>query len=269
MKYTIEGFSQRVAIEMNLDSVDLIILRWIVDFSNTDRIVKMQVEDKIYFWVKYEAIIEDLPILGLKTKDALYRRLKKLVACNVLEHTVVKQGGTFSMYKLGADYEKLVKEEKDLSDRKGHLSDEKSEGVRMKSRRGTDEKSEQNTNLLNNTSTKENPKSLSKDKEAKASYKDIYNAEENKFIRDALVKFVNSCKGKKYNPRVTSVAKWADTLREYCGSDSSLAMKTVDHCISEDWKAIYPLKGYLAIKKPKKFNEEDLVRNEDGSLVTF
>lgn len=74
-------------------------------------------------------------------------------------------------------------------DRKGYLSDEKSEGVRMKSRRGTDEKSEQNTNLLNNTSTKRNQKSLSKDKEAKASYKDIYNAEENKVIKNIAQTF--------------------------------------------------------------------------------
>lgn len=132
----------------------------------------------------------------------------------------------------------------------------------------TENPKQTNTNKTNTNKTN-TKKSLSNDKEAKASYKDIYNAEENKFIRDALVKFVNSCKGKNYNPRVTSVAKWADTLREYCGSDSSLAMKTVDHCISEGWKAIYPLKGYMPIKETEKLNEDNLVRNEDGSLVTY
>lgn len=263
MRYTIEGFRQRVAVDLGLDSCDLIILRWIVDFANTDRILKMQVDNKIFFWIKYDALIEDLPILGLKTKDALYRRLKKMVACGILEHTVVKQGGTFSMYRIGKSYNKLILEDK------SDLSDEKSEEVRMKSRTGTDEKSEQNINLLNNKSTKETKKSLPKGKEAKASYIDVFNDEENKYVRDALVKFVNSCKGKNYNPKVSTVNKWASVLREHCGTDSSLAMKTVDHCISEGWKAIYPLKGYNPVTKREKVKDEDLARNEDGSLVTF
>lgn len=122
-------------------------------------------------------------------------------------------------------------------------------------------------NIDNNIAKKDTEKSLSKDKEAKASYKDIYDAEENKFIRDALVKFVNSCRGKNYTPKVNTVAKWAGTLREFCGTDSSLAMKTVDHCISEGWKAIYPLKGYKPVESTQPVSDEAV--DENGNKIVF
>ena len=35
MKYTIEGFNQRNAIALGLNSEDLVLLRWFVDFKNT------------------------------------------------------------------------------------------------------------------------------------------------------------------------------------------------------------------------------------------
>ena len=35
MKYTIEGFSQQAAHELGLDALDLIILRWFVDFKDS------------------------------------------------------------------------------------------------------------------------------------------------------------------------------------------------------------------------------------------
>ena len=37
MKYTILGFSQRKAVELGLDLKQLLILRWFVDYKDTDK----------------------------------------------------------------------------------------------------------------------------------------------------------------------------------------------------------------------------------------
>ena len=65
MKYTIEGFNQRNAIALGLNSEDLVLLRWFVDFKNTSDMKKKyikQVNDMGY-WISYSYLIEELPIL--------------------------------------------------------------------------------------------------------------------------------------------------------------------------------------------------------------
>lgn len=78
MKYTIEGFNQAKAVELGLCVADLIILRWFVDFAGTEKMVKRIIDGKEYYWIKYEGLLEDLPILSI-TKDTLYRRWRREV----------------------------------------------------------------------------------------------------------------------------------------------------------------------------------------------
>ena len=48
MKYTIEGFNQKEVLELgNLDVIDLVILRWIVDFE--PKMAKKEIDGEIYF----------------------------------------------------------------------------------------------------------------------------------------------------------------------------------------------------------------------------
>ena len=65
MKYTIEGFNQAKAVELGLCVADLIILRWFVDFAGTEKMVKRIIDGKEYYWIKYEGLLEDLPMLLL------------------------------------------------------------------------------------------------------------------------------------------------------------------------------------------------------------
>ena len=60
MKYTIEGFDQKTAIEYGLDVTDLTILRWFVDFMHSDRMAKVHYEGKEYCWVKYDGLLADM-----------------------------------------------------------------------------------------------------------------------------------------------------------------------------------------------------------------
>ena len=65
MKYTIEGFNQRYAISMGLNSEDLVLLRWFVDFKDTNDMKKIYLSEvnDMGYWVSYSYLIQELPIL--------------------------------------------------------------------------------------------------------------------------------------------------------------------------------------------------------------
>ena len=82
MKYTIEGFNQKEAIELgNLDVIDLVILRWIVDFE--PNMAKKEIDGEVYFWVNYQSLLEALPILNIKKRMLCYR-LEKMCDVDIL-----------------------------------------------------------------------------------------------------------------------------------------------------------------------------------------
>lgn len=107
MKYTIFEFNQEKAVEYNLDIEDLLLLRWITDF--TTRIPAKIINEEKYYWIKYEELLKDLPILRFKSKDRLYRKLDELVQKGILIHQTVKVGGTYSYYGFGENYGDLLK----------------------------------------------------------------------------------------------------------------------------------------------------------------
>lgn len=105
MKYTVEGFNQETAIELGLDVDDLIILRWFVDFSNNMK--QKVIEETTYYWVTYEKLLNDLPILNVK-KRALQYKLDKLIRAKILIHKNIKEDGNFSYYGFGENYSNLI-----------------------------------------------------------------------------------------------------------------------------------------------------------------
>ena len=116
MKLSILDYHQKIAVAYELDMNDLILLRWFVDFRNTDRMVEEIFEGITYYWVKYEKVIEDLPIWKISNKIALRRRFKKLCDCNVLEFRLEKNSkGTFTYYRTGVAYKTLLFEMVDHS----------------------------------------------------------------------------------------------------------------------------------------------------------
>lgn len=149
MKYTILGFNQEKALELGFDVEDLLIIRWFVDFYGSSKMIKMNVGDKTYAWVNYSSVIKDIPILNMK-KDTLSRRMKKICETGIMEHETLKQGGTFSLYKLTDKYDQLIG-----SDKKNEGTEKNPERYGKKSRPGTEKNPEQNINLLNNNSIKD------------------------------------------------------------------------------------------------------------------
>ena len=75
MKYNLQGFSQEVASELNIDGIDLYLLRWFVNFKDTNQMDTKIVDGEVYYWIYHKKVSEDMPILHLQ-KTAIYRRLK-------------------------------------------------------------------------------------------------------------------------------------------------------------------------------------------------
>ena len=112
MKYTVMGFSQRKLCEMGLDLTDAMILRWLVDFYHTGKMMKVSVGGTEFVYVNYKHLISDIPIIGIKSKDALRRRMLKLVNSGLIESHTVREGGTFSYYRITEMYESIVSDSK-------------------------------------------------------------------------------------------------------------------------------------------------------------
>ena len=154
MKYTIHGFKQSKAMEFGLDNDDLLILRYFVDFKDSGAMVSKVIKDKTFYWIKYEAILEQLPILKLK-KDSVYRRLKKMCASEILDHKTIKSNGTYSFYSIGKKYIELVSDLNPRNlDNKNEGTDRNPRGVRIEIREGTDLNPDQKIHLLKDSSIK-------------------------------------------------------------------------------------------------------------------
>lgn len=110
MKHTIEGFSQIEAIKLQtenqkIDVIDLVILRWLTDFN--PEMSKRVIDDEEYFWVNYQYVLEQMPILSIE-KRSLYRRLQKLCDLKILKHKNIKKNGNYSYYGFGENYSNLI-----------------------------------------------------------------------------------------------------------------------------------------------------------------
>lgn len=131
MKFTVLGFSQEIAINYGLDLTDLMILRYFVDFKDSGEMVSKIIKNDKYYWLKYEKLLEGIPVINITSKDVLRRRLKYLVDKEILKHETVKLNGKYSFYTIGNNYKKLI-----------YKPTEKSEGYDPKVGRDTTEKSE-------------------------------------------------------------------------------------------------------------------------------
>ena len=109
MKLSILDYNQKIAVSFGLDMNDLILIRWFIDYRNTDEMNEVIFDGKAYYWVNYKKVIENLPILKIKSKDVLRRRFKKLCDCKILEFRLEKNTkGTFTYYRTGPAYITLV-----------------------------------------------------------------------------------------------------------------------------------------------------------------
>ena len=156
MRNSIFGFNQEYAtslhknIEKNgkentlsLDINDLAILRWLIDFSHTGRMETISIGYNVYYWISYDKVIEDLPLLNIG-KDMLYRRLKKMVELEIL--SFYSKNGSQSYFGFGKNYENMISNEY-------HQNSEGSEKIPSKVGKNSECRSEKipSNSILNNS----------------------------------------------------------------------------------------------------------------------
>ena len=107
MKFTLLDFSQQGLVSLGLDIIDAMILRYFIDFKATNKMKMEQVDGCTYFWIRYDAVLKELPILNIK-KCTVQARFFKLRDAGVLTHYVKKLGGTYSFLGIGDKYKELL-----------------------------------------------------------------------------------------------------------------------------------------------------------------
>lgn len=110
MRYTILGFNQEVLVSKGLGLKEAMVLRWFVDYYSTDRMVvlKQPEGEKPFVWVKYQAVIDDLPVLEITSKKQIYRIFNVLCDSGIFEKIEIKKDGTYIGFRLSAGYKDLI-----------------------------------------------------------------------------------------------------------------------------------------------------------------
>lgn len=115
MQSTVYGFSQKNLIKLGLDIWDAVILRYFIDCKENLEMRTRVIGGNTYYWVRYDKVLEYLPLLRMK-KYTIQSRFFKLRDLGILTHIVVRQGGTFSYFGIGENYKELITRDKDKDD---------------------------------------------------------------------------------------------------------------------------------------------------------
>ena len=90
LKKYIGGFPQDKLVELNISFDELAILHYFIDFQNTSVMKEQVIENKTYQWLTYSKVLNDLPMLYIKSTRTLAKRFDKLATSGLLEKKIVK-----------------------------------------------------------------------------------------------------------------------------------------------------------------------------------
>lgn len=105
-KYTIQ-INQYAAIEngLELDIIDLAVFDYIKSFANSKSCAKVQTPEGEYLWISHQNIIDNLPLIGIKTKRGILKRLDNLIEAGLLaKHPDCQKYGK-TLYTFGPKYD--------------------------------------------------------------------------------------------------------------------------------------------------------------------
>ena len=109
MKYTIL-INQYAAVTngLNLDLIDLAIFDFIKEFANSQKCVKMQTPEGVYFWVSHKLVLEAMPLLNIKTNQGLIKRIDNLIKAGILRKHPNCNRYKQTLYAFGENYDLLA-----------------------------------------------------------------------------------------------------------------------------------------------------------------
>lgn len=107
MQNSFLGFSVSKMMDLKLDMKDVAILRYFIDFTETEKRNLEIIDGNKYYWVSYRLMEDEMPHLGLG-KRAIMLRMLRLRDLGILLHYTKKDGGTYSFYNLGPKFNELT-----------------------------------------------------------------------------------------------------------------------------------------------------------------
>ncbi len=108
MQYNI-NINQKAAIDAGMiaDVVDLCIFDFLQKFTNSPFCKRMSEGEVSYFNVPYQKIVTELPIIGIKTSDGIYRRFKRLELCGLVQFHPDNAKNNMVWFCWGRSYDKM------------------------------------------------------------------------------------------------------------------------------------------------------------------
>ena len=90
MKYSIEGFSQVRLLDYQLDILDAFLLRWFADFVASGSMKQTIKNGRIYYWIHYPTVINELPAMGINNTKSIALRFDKYVSAGILDKEIIR-----------------------------------------------------------------------------------------------------------------------------------------------------------------------------------
>lgn len=97
MRIAVLNINQSEALKLGLDITDIALIDWMVSFSSSGRMEHRDQDGALYFWVSFKKVCSDLPILGIKERQAA-RRFNALVEKGVFATAKVATKGGLKVY---------------------------------------------------------------------------------------------------------------------------------------------------------------------------
>ncbi len=158
MKYSLDGFSQNEIVELDLDDKDTRILRWFVDFKNSNNMITKTYNNEIYFLVKYSAVIKEFPAMKISERN-VSSRFMKFKNCGLLKKKLQKTAkGTLTYFCFNEELLKKIEYNPDTyKNKQGVESMQTHQQIIVNGFENVDSHLHFSADALNNPSTNLNP----------------------------------------------------------------------------------------------------------------
>lgn len=97
MRLAVLNVNQSSALKLGLDITDITLIDWMISFSASGRMEYKDENGAPYFWVSFKKVCSDLPILGIKERQAA-RRFNALVEKGIFASIKVATKGGLRVY---------------------------------------------------------------------------------------------------------------------------------------------------------------------------
>ncbi|UZW13227.1 hypothetical protein OSC52_15425 [Clostridium pasteurianum] len=270
MKFTINGFSQKRLLKYGMDTVDALLLRYFIDYKDSGKMISKYINNKQYFWIKYESVYKEIPISGLNKNDSVYRRLRRMVKAEILESVTVRQGGVYSFYTTGKNYYNLLSDDNFYSDTNPNATDtnptfsDSNPTSTDTNPTFSDENPEQKINLLNNKSINNKSINNTSDKiECKIEFK----------LSEYLFKLIKKNNPDAKKPNFVTWGKHMDYLLRLDKRNPEQVKQVITFCQNDD----FWYKNILSPDKLRKHYDKLLLKmndprkqsKKDGPITNF